>query len=264
MQITGGDSVASSPVPRSSPRPVSSSPPRPPPHRRGRRGPRRPTWSSSRARRARRTPRRSSPTPAAPSSRTTRRSACSSRGATTRPSRTGCGRTTRSRAPPPRRSTPPGSAAPGGAEPRRSRRATCPTRPATDADTFSALQWDMRQMHTPEAHAITGGSPAVVVGDIDTGIDYNAPDLRANVSDADSADCLSGARFPVRSRRNDDNGHGTHTAGTIAAAVERHRHRRRRAEREDRRDQGRQRRLVLLPGGRRLRVHVGRRRATWT
>jgi hypothetical protein len=42
-----------------------------------------------------------------------------------------------------------------------------PNAPATDADTFSSLQWDMRQIHTPEAHAVTGGSPAVVVGDID-------------------------------------------------------------------------------------------------
>ena len=40
--------------------------------------------------------------------------------------------------------------------------------------------------------------------------------------------------------------------------LERHRHRRRRAEREDRRHQGRQRRRLLLPRGRRLRVHVGR------
>src|SRR5688500_8713687 len=30
-----------------------------------------------------------------------------------------------------------------------------PNAPATDADTLSALQWDMRQIHTPEAHEIT-------------------------------------------------------------------------------------------------------------
>src|SRR5436190_16185198 len=48
-----------------------------------------------------------------------------------------------------------------------------PNAPATDADSLSPLQWDMRQIHTPEAHAITGGSPAVLVGDIDTGIDFN-------------------------------------------------------------------------------------------
>ncbi len=93
-----------------------------------------------------------------------------------------------------------------------------PNAPATDADTFSALQWDMRQIHTPEAHAITGGSPAVIVGDIDTGLDYRHPDLAQNVSSADSANCLSGAPVPGSVAADDDNGHGTHTAGTIAAA----------------------------------------------
>ena len=92
-----------------------------------------------------------------------------------------------------------------------------PNEPATDADTFSPLQWDMRQIHTPEAHATTGGSPAVVVGDIDTGIDAAHPDLRENVSDADSADCLTGAPIPGAAAAKDENGHGTHTAGTIAA-----------------------------------------------
>jgi subtilisin family serine protease len=94
-----------------------------------------------------------------------------------------------------------------------------PNAPATDGDSLSGFQWDMRQMHTPEAHAITGGSPAVVVGTIDTGVDYRHPDLRQNISDADSANCLSGAPVPGAVAANDDHGHGTHTAGTIAAAA---------------------------------------------
>jgi subtilisin family serine protease len=94
-----------------------------------------------------------------------------------------------------------------------------PNATASDTDTFSPLQWDMRQMHTPEAHAITGGSAAVVAGTIDTGVDYRHPDLRQNISDADSANCLSGAAVPGAAAANDDNGHGTHTAGTIAAAA---------------------------------------------
>ena len=93
-----------------------------------------------------------------------------------------------------------------------------PNGPATDSDTLSPLQWDMRQIHTPEAHAITGGSPAVLVGDIDTGIDYKHPDLRQNIDDANSVNCLGGVPVPGVVAANDDNGHGTHTAGTIAAA----------------------------------------------
>jgi lantibiotic leader peptide-processing serine protease len=92
-----------------------------------------------------------------------------------------------------------------------------PNAPATDADSLSSLQWDMRQIHTPEAHAITGGSSAVLVGDIDTGIDFHHPDLRQNIDVANSANCVSGA--PVAGlAAQDDNGHGTHTAGTVAAA----------------------------------------------
>ena len=93
-----------------------------------------------------------------------------------------------------------------------------PNTPATDADTFSAFQWDMRQIKAPEAHAITGGSPAVLVGDIDTGLDYRHPDLRQNVDSANSANCLSGAPVPGAAAADDDNGHGTHTAGIVAAA----------------------------------------------
>jgi len=93
-----------------------------------------------------------------------------------------------------------------------------PNAPAGDADPFSSMQWDMRQIHTPQAHAITGGSPSVLVGDIDTGLDFHHPDLAPNISDADSANCVSGAPVQGAAAANDDNGHGTHTAGTIAAA----------------------------------------------
>jgi lantibiotic leader peptide-processing serine protease len=92
-----------------------------------------------------------------------------------------------------------------------------PNAPATDADTLTPLQWDMRQIHAPDAHEITGGSPAVLVGDIDTGIDFTHPDLAPNIDVANSANCETGA--PVAgTAAQDDNGHGTHTAGTIAAA----------------------------------------------
>jgi subtilisin family serine protease len=77
----------------------------------------------------------------------------------------------------------------------------------------------MDQIRAPEARAITGGSPAVVVGDIDTGLDYSHPDLAPNVDFSRSVSCIGGVADTNPAAWNDDNGHGTHTAGTIAAAV---------------------------------------------
>jgi hypothetical protein len=123
-------------------------------------------------------------------------------------------------------------------------------------DSLSGLQWDMDQIHAPEAHVVTGGSPSVVVGDIDTGLDYTHPDLAPNVDFANSVSCVGGVPDTSPAAWQDDNGHGTHTAGTIAAAengigiVGR-------PERQDCRDQGRQCRGLLLPRSRRVRLHVG-------
>jgi len=90
--------------------------------------------------------------------------------------------------------------------------------PAPGNDSLSGLQWDMVQIHAPEARAINGGSPSVVVGDIDTGLDFTHPDLAANVDFANSVSCIGGVPNTSPAAWNDDNGHGTHTAGTIAAA----------------------------------------------
>src|SRR6476661_5065775 len=89
--------------------------------------------------------------------------------------------------------------------------------PASGDDPLSGLQWDMKQIHDPEARAINGGSASVTVGDIDTGLDFTHPDLAANVDYANSAGCVSGVADNSPSAWMDDNGHGTHTAGTIAA-----------------------------------------------
>jgi subtilisin family serine protease len=90
--------------------------------------------------------------------------------------------------------------------------------PAPGSDPLSGLQWDMNQINSPQAHAITGGSPNVVVGDIDTGLDWTHPDLAPNVDFADSVSCIGGAPNTNPAAWMDDNGHGTHTAGIIAAA----------------------------------------------
>ena len=86
-------------------------------------------------------------------------------------------------------------------------------------DPLAPLQWDMRQIHVPEANAITGGSPAVVVGDLDTGLDKDHPDLVQNIDFSRSASCEFGIPNQAPAAWDDHNGHGTHTAGTIAAAA---------------------------------------------
>jgi lantibiotic leader peptide-processing serine protease len=94
-----------------------------------------------------------------------------------------------------------------------------PNTPATNSDNLTGLQWDMNQINAPQARAINGGTPNVLVGDIDTGLDYTHPDLAPNVDDANSVNCVSGAPVAGKVAANDDDGHGTHTAGTIAAAA---------------------------------------------
>lgn len=56
----------------------------------------------------------------------------------------------------------------------------------------------------------TIGGAGVVIATLDTGAQLNHPDLSANIMSGTS--CVSGARTA-----NDDNGHGTHVAGIIAA-----------------------------------------------
>lgn len=79
-------------------------------------------------------------------------------------------------------------------------------------------QWDMRQIRADAAHQITGGSSSVLVADLDTGLDFTHPDIAPNYDATNSTDCSSGTPQPLVAG-NDQNGHGTHTAGTIAAAA---------------------------------------------
>src|ERR1051325_6955804 len=64
------------------------------------------------------------------------------------------------------------------------------------ADPLESLQWDMTQIHAPEAHAITGDSPSIVVADLDTGLDFTHPDLAANYAAPDNTDSSRGAPTP--------------------------------------------------------------------
>ncbi|MFJ5925228.1 S8 family peptidase [Kitasatospora sp. NPDC092948] len=82
-----------------------------------------------------------------------------------------------------------------------------------------ANQWDMKQIGVDVAHRTTLGSRNVVVGVLDSGIDATHEDLAANVDASLSASCLSGAPDTSwQSWQPTSSSHGTHVAGTIAAA----------------------------------------------
>lgn len=88
------------------------------------------------------------------------------------------------------------------------------------AEPLNAYQWDMRLIKAGKAHLRTDGSRQVTVGVLDSGIDSQHPDLASNVDPAQSVSCVDqgvpdttpAAWQPTTS------GHGTHVAGTIAAA----------------------------------------------
>lgn len=95
------------------------------------------------------------------------------------------------------------------------------------------FEYSLARMGVRDAWAITQGRPEIVVAVIDTGVDYNHPDLRNNIKinqaeqngqsgvDDDGngyIDDVAGWDF-ANNRANgyDDNNHGTHVAGIIAA-----------------------------------------------
>jgi subtilisin family serine protease len=92
--------------------------------------------------------------------------------------------------------------------------------PATGSDTYESLLWDMRVINADDAHAVTGGNPNVVVGVLDSGFDADHPDLVDNIDVADSVNCSDAGRPDLSPDgwAYTTSGHGTHVAGTIAAA----------------------------------------------
>lgn len=92
--------------------------------------------------------------------------------------------------------------------------------PPGPGDPLEPQQWDMQMVKADQAHAVTLGSPDVLVGVLDSGIDPDHPDLKPNLDVANSVNC-SIAGQPDRTEfawQNTTNPHGTHVAGTIAAA----------------------------------------------
>ncbi|MGH3901726.1 MAG: S8 family peptidase [Pseudonocardiaceae bacterium] len=83
----------------------------------------------------------------------------------------------------------------------------------------SAEQWGMELIQAPPARAVTRGSPEVLVGVLDSGVDATHPDLATTVDPARSAGCLSGKPDQAPGAWSPSTSvHGTHVAGTIAAA----------------------------------------------
>jgi len=72
------------------------------------------------------------------------------------------------------------------------------------------IPWGVNQIKAPLAWSTTTGH-RIKVGVIDTGVDFSHPDLRYSLSRG--INLLNRSIYPY-----DDNGHGTHIAGTIAAA----------------------------------------------
>lgn len=72
------------------------------------------------------------------------------------------------------------------------------------------IPWGVQEIKAPQAWSTTTGH-RIKIGVIDTGVDFSHPDLRQSL--ARGINLLNRAALP-----HDDNGHGTHIAGTIAAA----------------------------------------------
>lgn len=92
------------------------------------------------------------------------------------------------------------------------------TTPAATTDPREGEQWDMQMIKADQAHKITDGSRNVLVGVLDSGIDRDHPDLVANLDVANSVNCVDAGRPMTTGWEPTTSDHGTHVAGTIAAA----------------------------------------------
>lgn len=104
---------------------------------------------------------------------------------------------------------------------------------AVGAEPLATLQWDMAMIHATASgsYAVQPGDKRVMVGIIDTGVDGSHPDIAPNFNEALSRNFTTDiplidgpcAAEPDRSCTDppnvDEDGHGTHVAGIIGAAL---------------------------------------------
>jgi subtilisin family serine protease len=83
----------------------------------------------------------------------------------------------------------------------------------TPNDPYFGSQWNLPAIHAPEAWDITRGTAAIKVAVVDTGVDCGHPDLQGQC--AAQVNYVNYNPGPIQ----DDNGHGTHVAGIIAAVM---------------------------------------------
>ncbi|MGW7023539.1 S8 family serine peptidase [Streptomyces decoyicus] len=93
---------------------------------------------------------------------------------------------------------------------------------ANGEEPLEPLQWDLPAIKADKAAKVNPGSKKVTVAIIDTGVDDTHPDLKPNFSAKQSANCVGGvadtSKGAWRPWNPDEDYHGTHVAGTIAAA----------------------------------------------
>lgn len=103
-----------------------------------------------------------------------------------------------------------------------------PPAPPEGGDPLDGWLWGMAEIDTAGAHSVTTGERDVRVGIIDTGVDSSHPDLaeaydekrsRTFVTDMPDLDGECEHDGCVDPLGTDDAGHGTHVAGTVAAAA---------------------------------------------
>lgn len=91
--------------------------------------------------------------------------------------------------------------------------------PVTPNDPYFSSLWGLQSsgdhdIDAPEAWNLSTGSQDVIVAVVDTGVQYNHPDLSANMW-RDSNGYYGYDYYNNDNNPYDDNGHGTHCAGTI-------------------------------------------------